>query len=150
MKKIITALTLVLAVGISYAAFDVAARGWNSDPANDPAFSKFLEETADIRKEIAMDRAELNALMAGDNPDPVRVRDLTGSITDNQEKLSEMARAADIGAPGTGRGGCGGPRNGKGSCGTCTSGQGGFGGPGAGGGYGSCGTPGCPGSGPVK
>ena len=83
MKKIGVALTLVLALSISMAAVNIFARGWNSNPVDDPAFSKFLEETADVRKEIAVDRAELNALMAGENPDPQRVRDLTANITDN-------------------------------------------------------------------
>ncbi len=150
MKNIFTVLTLVVAVSISFVAFDVFARGWNSNPADDPAFSQFLEDTVDLRKEISMDRAELNAIMAGENPDPQKVRDLTANIADNQEKLSEFASAAGIGAPGTGRGGCGGPRTASGGCGSCASGQGKIAGPGAGGGYGSCGSPGCPGSGPVR
>ena len=80
MKKNVVALTLVLAVSMSLAAVHGFARGWSADPAGDPAFTKFLEETADIRKEIALDRAELNALMAGENPDAKRVRELSASI----------------------------------------------------------------------
>ncbi len=147
MKKIKMALTLVLAAGMAFVTVNSFARGWNSDPVDDPAFAKFLEQTVDIRKAIAIDRAELNALMAGENPDPQRVRDLTATIADNQEKLSEIARASDLGVPAPGKyGGCGGPRSGRGGCGSCGSAPNAFGGQGPGGGYGSCGTPGCPGA----
>lgn len=145
MKKSIVALTMVMAVSMSLAAAGVFARGWNADPASDPVFTKFLEETVDIRKAIAIDRAELNALMAGENPDAKRVRELSTTLADNQEKLSEIARANDLGAPGIGVGGCGGRSAGRGSCGSCAGGPNGSFGPGTGG-YGSCGTPRCPGA----
>ncbi|MCL7487014.1 MAG: hypothetical protein M8357_02425 [Desulfobulbaceae bacterium] len=150
MKKIVVVLTLVLAVSMSLVAVHVYARGWSADPGNDPVFTKFLDETADIRKEIALDRAELNALMAGENPDAKRVRELTASIAGNQEKLAEIARASDIGAPGTEQyGRCGGRVAGRGGCGSCAGAPNAFGNPGVGG-YGSCGTPGCPGAGPGR
>jgi len=72
-------------------------RGNYARPDGDDAnYQKFIEQTADLRKSIAVDRAELNALMAGDNPDPKRVRELTGNIVDNQEKLAEIARSTDV------------------------------------------------------
>lgn len=143
MKKFGIVVTLVVAACMSLVAVNGFARGWSADPADDPAFSKFLEESADIRKEIAVDRAELNAIMAGENPDPVRVRELSTSIADNQQKLAEIAKANDIGAPGAGvGGGCGGRGAGRGGCGGC----GGWGNGSAPetGGNGACGTPGCP------
>jgi hypothetical protein len=150
MKKNVVVLALVLAVSMSLAVVHVYARGWSADPASDPVFTKFLDETADIRKEIALDRAELNALMAGENPDAKRVRELTASITDNKEKLAEIARANDLGAPGTGGyGGCGNRAGGRGGCGTCAGAADTSDRPGVSD-YGSCGTPGCPGAGPGR
>jgi hypothetical protein len=149
MKKIGIVLTLVMAVSISLVAVDVFA-GWNSNPASDPAFTKFLEDTADIRKEMAIDRAELDAVMAGENPDPTRARELSTSIAENQEKLSEIARANDIGAPGVGAGGgCGNRGGGRGSCGSCGGAPNGAG-PQGFGGNGSCGSPGCPNAVPAQ
>lgn len=147
MKTIGVVLTLVMAVSVSLVAVNVFA-GWNSNPANDPAFTKFLEDTADIRKEIAIDRAELEAIMAGENPDSTRARELSSNIADNQEKLAEIARANDIGAPGVGvGGGCGNRGGGRGSCGSCGGAPAGPQGPA---GNGSCGSPGCPNAVPAQ
>lgn len=72
-------------------------RGFNGrTDADDANYNKFLDQTTDLRKSIAVDRAELNALMAGDNPDPKRVRELSANIVDNQEKIAEMARSANV------------------------------------------------------
>lgn len=90
--------------------------GGYSANVNDADHKKFLDETAVLRKTIAVDRAELDALMAGKEPDAKRVRELTASIVDNQEKVAEMARAANIEGPGCGGAGCNGP-NGPNGCG---------------------------------
>lgn len=135
MKKSVIALAMVLGLGAGTAAV-VSAHGWNGDgpgygmmngggygmmrggygmrgyngraDVNDADYQKFAEQTAGLRKSIAVDRAELNALMAGDNPDAKRVRELTANIVDNQEKMGEIARTNDVG------GGTGFPCNGPG------------------------------------
>lgn len=144
MKKNFAVLFFV-AIGLIIATANVQAR-WNDDPANDPVYQQFLQDTADIRKDIAMDRAELNALLAGENPDAVKARELSARIADNQQKLAELASANGFG-PGN-RGGCGGPRVARGSCGGgCAGPVGNVAGPG---GYGTCGTPGCPNAVPAQ
>jgi hypothetical protein len=103
MKKSIIVLTVVLTMGLglssAYAWYcggpGAGPRGWNQGAE---AYKKFLEETAQIRKSLAVDRAELNAVMAGPNPDPKKVAELTGRIVDNQEALAEIAGAANINA----------------------------------------------------
>lgn len=154
MKKNVIALALVFTVSLAFAAANVNARGcggsgggygsrgWNADPASDPVFAKFLTDTAEIRKSIAVDRAELDALMAGKEPDANRARELTASIVDNQEKLAEMARANDFAVPGSAVG-SGGPGAARGY-GGCSGGSNTFGGPGAAGNSpcGGCGGPG--------
>jgi hypothetical protein len=121
MKKSIIALTMVLALGLGIAAVNAQARGHMNGggygygmmsgsygmDANDADVKKFLDETAVVRKAIAMDRAELNALMAGTNPDPKLARELSGTIVDNQEKLSGAARVAGLDTRGFGRHGRG-------------------------------------------
>lgn len=119
MKKSIIALTLVLTMGLGFSA--VSAYAWycggpgggygrgsvgaSEEPADAAAYRKFLDETAQLRKSIAVDRAELNAVMAGSEPDPKKVAELTGRIVDNQEALGEIARSANISAgPGCGFG----------------------------------------------
>ena len=125
----------VYAVGYGGPGGGCGMRGWggggNSANVSDADYKKFMDETAVLRKTIAVDRAELDALMAGKEPDAKRVRELTGSIVDNQEKVAEIARAANINGPGAGGFGCNGP-NGVG--GGCRGGNG----PGCGPGNGPC------------
>lgn len=93
---------------------------------SDADYKKFLDESAPLRKTIAVDRAELDALMAGKEPDAKRVRELTASIVDSQEKVAEMARAANIDGPGCGGMSCNGSNgpNGCGGGGGCRGGNG--------------------------
>jgi hypothetical protein len=129
MKKGIIAVAMLAVLGLGFSAVSAFAwncggpgGGWNGRGGpgveyNDADYQKFMEQTADIRKAIALDRAELNAIMAGTNPDPKRVRELTESLTTSREKLAEMAKEANIDAP-VGRGFgprfCDGPRRGYG------------------------------------
>jgi Spy/CpxP family protein refolding chaperone len=55
---------------------------------------EFLNETKEARIKIATDQIELNALMAGQNPDGKRVRELAEKIATNQLVLEEKARAS--------------------------------------------------------
>ena len=131
MKKSILAVVMVVAVGLGFSAVSAFAgncggpcgsgRGGSAVADNDADYQKFMEQTVDIRKAIAGDRAELNAIMAGANPDPKRVRELTEIMLTNQEKMVEMAKAANIDAPigrGFGPGNCdgGGRGFGAGNC----------------------------------
>ena len=78
---------------------------------------KFLDETKEIRIEIAADQAELSALMAGDNPDSAKVRELSESIATKQITLQEKSSEYGWGngpsnrnfrrGPGFAGGGCG-------------------------------------------
>jgi hypothetical protein len=119
MKKSIVALTLLVTMGLGFTAVSAYAwycggpgggysRGWSGAgeaPVDAAAYQKFLDETAQLRKSLAVDRAELNAVMAGPEPDPKKVAELTGRIVDNQEALAGIARSANIDAgPGCGFG----------------------------------------------
>ncbi|GAB4338455.1 MAG: hypothetical protein Kow0089_10450 [Desulfobulbaceae bacterium] len=73
----------------------------------------FLAETAELRKAMAVKRAEKRALMLSDNPDSKRVAELTGEIFDLREQLQDKAREKGLTDMGIGRGagrGCNGPR----------------------------------------
>lgn len=136
MKKNVFVMVAV-AVTLVIAALNVQAARWNDDPASDPVYQQFLQDTADIRKEIAMDQAELQALLAGENPDTYKARDLSAQISDNKQKLFEIARANGFAGGG---GGCGGPKGGRASCGSgCSAANNTTGGAPA-----TCGSPNCP------
>lgn len=90
---------------------------------------KFFEETTDLRKQMAVKGAELEALMNQEQPDEKKVASLTGEVFDLRNQLRTKARESGIqrgfgagycngpygGGPGMGRGygrgGCGGPRS---------------------------------------
>lgn len=52
--------------------------------------SAYYEETANLRSEIAADRAELDALMRSPDPDPERARNLAQEISRNEERLRTL------------------------------------------------------------
>jgi hypothetical protein len=60
----------------------------------------FLVETKEIRKDVAVKRAAMRAMMHSTNPDPVKVSALAGEIFDLHEQLRTKARAK--GLPGLG------------------------------------------------
>ncbi len=79
----------------------------------------FLRETAELRKSIAVRKAEKRALMLNDNPDAKRIAQLTGEIFDLHEQLKAKAGEkglADVGFSRSPGRGCGnpGPRGFKG------------------------------------
>lgn len=57
---------------------------------------KFLAETAELRREVALDETELQAVLAGQNPDPAMARALRGKIYDNQLKIQEIAKKYNV------------------------------------------------------
>lgn len=103
--KIITAIAATALI-IGFSAMNASACGWGNGghhmmgpgmmygaAVNDTERQKFLTETKDIRVQISADRAELNALMAGQNPDSKRVRELSESIAANQITLQGKSQA---------------------------------------------------------
>lgn len=111
MKKSILALTMVVSLGLSLSAVSAYAwygggpgggygpRGGYGVNVDEAAYKKFMDETAQIRKALTVDRAEMQALMAGTDPDPAKVREVAERMTDNREKLAGFAREANIDAP---------------------------------------------------
>lgn len=136
-KKIFLAVVLVSAIGI--AGLQAANAGpWGGGPhmwggpscdgdcgqygynrslqIDDKARDAFLTETVELRKALAVKKAEKRALMLNDNPDPKKVADITGEIFELREKLQAKAQERGIDQPGYGRGpgscGCDGPGSG--------------------------------------
>ncbi len=105
MKKII-ATVAATALIVGFSAMNAAA--WNhgngghhmmgpgvqhGTGVNDAESQKFLNDTKEIRVQLAADRTELNALMANPNPDSKRVRELAENIAANQLTLQEKSQA---------------------------------------------------------
>lgn len=65
----------------------------HSNNVSDADRQKFLNETKDIRVQMAADRAELDALMVSQNPDSTRVRELSESIALSQITLQEKSQS---------------------------------------------------------
>lgn len=107
-SKLITAIAAAaIIVGIS----GMSASAWSHGPmmgmgngmmygsgATVEENQKFLAETKGIRIQIAADQAELNALMAGPNPDSARVRELSESIAKNQIAIQDMSGSYGYGS----------------------------------------------------
>lgn len=103
MKKITSlAGIIVLAALISTSAYAVNKEITNTaNPANQQDFN---EKTAPLRTTLAADQAEFNALMAGTNPDPQRIRALAENISKAQDELRSVAGnyAGSMMGPGAG------------------------------------------------
>ncbi len=67
--------------------------GVTGDNAN---FTKFSDETVDLRKELITRRAELGALYRQDNLDSKKIAALTGDIVDLQNKLDTVAKKYEL------------------------------------------------------
>ena len=80
---------------------------------------KFSADTSELRKKMVTKRAELEAVMAGANPDEKKTAALSGDLFDLREQMQQKAKEAGIVA-GSGAG-CGmaamggGARHGKGA-----------------------------------
>jgi len=90
-----------------------SSAGQRPDEESVEARDAFRAETAPLRKEIAVRRAEKIALMQNDNPDAKRISQLTGELFDLHEQLYSKAKEAgieDVGLRGPGFGpGCNSP-----------------------------------------
>jgi hypothetical protein len=111
MKKIILTISTLLIVGFLAASAyawghgyghggRMHGNGYNQPGYNNEAYQSFINDTQALRSSIAADRAELNALMAGTNPDPKRARQLSEQISKSENELRAKARESNI----TGRG----------------------------------------------
>ena len=111
MKKTITAVTTIFIVGF----FSVSAYAWgcgygsgtgmrghgkglNNQSAVNPAvhqkdLNACFKDTQAHRASLFANRAELNALMAGTNPDPKKARALSKNISKTRSELRAKAKA---------------------------------------------------------
>lgn len=141
MKKIALLTTLALVIGLfATQAFAYRGQGYRGDcprfsqeapvtAEQQAEFKKFYDATTDLRTKLQADRAEMQALMRGENPDPAKVRALAESMAQTRDQM--VAKADEMGieaGPGSGygcggrggygggygRGGCGGYGGGKG------------------------------------
>ncbi len=135
MKKKIVALALI--AGLTMAT--VATAGWQNggrgyancpqvqgqmmqgqgpmfqqlDQATQDKIQQFFKDTQPLHKEMAMKRAEKQALMRSDNPDPQAVAKVTGELFDLRTTMQEKAVLAGVdqyvgpGHMGRGGRGCG-------------------------------------------
>ncbi|WP_147820149.1 zinc resistance protein [Salidesulfovibrio onnuriiensis] len=115
MKKSIIALALIVAAGIAFVTTDAMAWGngncgnwggnaYNAQTIDTKAYQDFMSSTQKLRADIAADRAERAAIMAGTNPDAKRVRALTEQISEKIATLNEKATALNLPPYGMGRG----------------------------------------------
>lgn len=93
---------------------------WSDDPALQQKHAKFLDETRELRKQLAVKQAGMRALMQASQPDSAQVAQFEGELFDLREQL--RAKAQESGLPFGMMGGCRGGHGmgmGKGDCGPC-------------------------------
>lgn len=114
MKTVIIAIAATLIVGF----FAASAYAWgcgngygggmhgnghyNQSGNNNGAYQTFINDTQALRSSISADRAELNAMMAGDNPDPQKARALSEKISTSENELRTKAQEFKVAGRGHG------------------------------------------------
>lgn len=68
------------------------------------ARNQFLTETADLRKDLASKRIELDAVMSAENPDQETAGKLSKEVFELREQIHAKAEAAGVAGPLAGRG----------------------------------------------
>lgn len=109
MKKFVMALAVVAVVAlVSANAMARGMHGWQGNgygmgygmgytsQVDQKAYQDFLDSTADLRAAVRADRAEIAAIMAGQNPDAKRVRALTENIDKNVTAIQDKAEALGL------------------------------------------------------
>ena len=106
MKMAVMAIALAATVGIfslqQVSAGDVRDHGDNSrhfhklDAAGKEKIEKFRAETKDLRKQVAMKRAEQTALIRSESPNIEAVRKTAGELFDLRITVKEKAKAAGL------------------------------------------------------
>ncbi len=66
------------------------------DPAVKEKLDKFFIDTQEIRKEMAMKRAEHRAMLRSDNPDPAAAGKLAGELFDLRTTMRQKAEEAGV------------------------------------------------------
>ncbi len=56
----------------------------------------FMTETKELRKQMAMKRAERTAIMAADNPDPAAAARVAGEMFDLRTEMRDKAKSAGV------------------------------------------------------
>ncbi len=67
------------------------------DEATHAKIEKFFKDNRALHKSIIVTRAQLKAIMKGDNPDAAKVKDLTGELYDLRVSFQEKAKEAGVG-----------------------------------------------------
>jgi hypothetical protein len=133
MKTRKIAVIVGLAAVIGFAALQQAsARGWGGgygqnyncpnyqmnyqqlDSATQSKIDAFRAGTTELRKQMAMKRAEKQALMANQNPDPQAIARVEGELFDLRTEMQSKAQEAGVPAMGGRRGNFGGMGMGSG------------------------------------
>lgn len=132
MRKIVVVIGLVTVLGFALMQ-QASARGWGAgqgggyycpnygmnyqqmDDATRAKIDAFRSETIELRKQMAMKRAEKQALMANQNPDPQAIARVEGELFDLRTQMQNKATEAGVPAMGRGRGNYGGMGMGAGS-----------------------------------
>lgn len=141
MKKQLTALALILGLTMATGASANWGRGNKGyggygncpqmqgqmvqqlDQATQDKIQQFFKDTQPLHKEMAMKRAEKQALMRSDNPDPQAVAKVTGELFDLRMTMQQQAEQAGV-AQYVGPGHMGGHMGNMGRKGCCGWGQG--------------------------
>ena len=135
MKKQIAAIVLIVGLTMATAASANWGRGGNGpggrgccppmqgqmmqnlDPATQAKVTQFFKDNQALHKQMAMKRAEKQALMSSDKPDPQAAAKVAGEMFDLRTALQAKAEAAGVSeyiGPMGGRMGGDGPRFGGG------------------------------------
>lgn len=102
-----TILTTGLSLAISQAAIAKPGDGYNRgmapcqiqqmNPVVQKAKQKFMDETVEVRKQLAEKRAAMRAVMRADQPDPAQASKIAGELFDLREQL--RTKAQEYGLP---------------------------------------------------
>ena len=74
--------------------------GGNADPVEIENRTKFFDETVDLRKSLAVKKAETAAVMSHEKPDEKRAGQLAGEIFELRNEMRTRAAAAGINSDG--------------------------------------------------
>lgn len=109
MRKLIIAVAVVGIVGLAasqaFAWGPWGQGGWcpmggHYGASTGGAYQNFLNDTAQLRQELAAKQGEYNALMAQANPDPKQTAQVSQEIARLQEQIQTRAQSAGVAAPG--------------------------------------------------
>ena len=114
LRKTAVIVGLVCVFGVVFAGQQALARGWGGGPgggyncpwsgqpyyqmneADRAKVDAFRNDTLELRRQIAMKRAEKMALFHQQNPDPAAVAKVEGELFDLRTEMQKEARAAGV------------------------------------------------------